>query len=243
MGVMLMDIVATGPTDRMHATPYEAHVAADEARPWPLAVSLGAHGLLVVAAWLLISPVGLEVATPPSIPVEFVSAAQFEAAATREALANERVPAPPQAPITVPPAATPGPMTTATTLLTGQILGDPANAGLRRALTTVERGERIIQLCNIEGLAQFQLVRPGTVPDALVTYAFGDVTVTGLTLDAPAGAFRSEGNWYAVALTCTVGADLESVTDFEFRIGEAIPESEWAAHNLLATDDDLDGDE
>jgi hypothetical protein len=207
------------------------------ARAWALPSSLGVHGLLIAGALLTAAPIATSVA-PPSIPVELVSASWFEPAPALTAPADEPKPALLPEPPAPPPSGATSERTVATTLLARQILADPANARVRRALPTLERSERIIQLCNIEGLAQIELARPDTRPDALVTYAFADLRIAGLTLDAPGAAFRSEGRWYAVSLSCSVGADYESVSDFQFSLGDPIPESEWEAHNLLAADDD-----
>jgi hypothetical protein len=203
--------------------------------------SLAAHGLLILAIGLLTSPRSVEIPPVRSIVVEVIGAAQFEAITAAAAAANEPLPAAPAGPAALVVAATStrtDGLTTATALYARQILNDPANAEVRRTLATLERDERLIQLCNLEGLEQLRLARPGVAADAIVPYAFADMTIRGYTLDAPAGAFRSDAKWYAIAINCSVGPDYETVTDFRFRIGEPIPEDEWAAHNLLATEED-----
>jgi Domain of Unknown Function (DUF930) len=207
--------------------------ASGVARSWAPGFSLALHALLILAIGLLASTRTAE-RPPPPIVVEVIGAAQFEAALAAPDAGDERVPAAPQAPM---PSAEPDRMTTATQLYAARILDDPANAQVRRTLAAVERGERIIQLCNLEGLEQLRQAQPDAAADEIVPYAFADPTIRGYTMDAPAGAFRRDAEWYAIAIVCSVGPDYESVTDFRFRIGEPIPESEWAAHNLLAADD------
>lgn len=202
-----------------------------------IGASLIAHGLLFLAIGLLTSP-RAEVPTARSITVEVVAAAQFTAAVAAAAVANEPLrAAAPAAPIAI-PSTQADRLTAATTLYARGVLDDPANAEVRHALATLERSERLVQLCNLEGLEQLRLAWPGMPPDAIVPYAFADLMIRGLTLDATAGAFRSDARWYGIAMLCSVGPDLETVTDFRFRIGEPIPEGEWAAHNLLAVEED-----
>lgn len=116
------------------------------------------------------------------------------------------------------------------------ILAEPGSAGLRRTLATFADSERVAQLCNIEGIEQIRLAEPAFAPDTIVGYAFADLMQRGLTLTATGGAFRSRRRWYGLSYTCTVGADLASVTAFSFEVGEAIPEAEWDAHSLTAED-------
>jgi len=109
---------------------------------------------------------------------------------------------------------------------------------MRATLETFAPGERLVQLCNIEGLEQIRRGAPGYDPDTLVSYAMSDPLTAGMTLSAPGAAFRSRRRWYGVAFKCTVAADLESVTAFEFKVGKPIPQNEWEAHNLNAEDAD-----
>ncbi|MGD9737770.1 MAG: DUF930 domain-containing protein [Bauldia sp.] len=127
-------------------------------------------------------------------------------------------------------------MTAATNLYAEAILADPANRRLRETMRTLEWSERIVQLCNIEGLEQIRLAEAGTMPDALISYAFAEPTLTGTTLEAEGGAFRSDRRWYAVRFSCTVSAELDRVTEFRFAVGDPIPEEEWATHDLIAVD-------
>ena len=66
-----------------------------------------------------------------------------------------------------------------------------------------------------------------------------DTTSTGLTLSAGAAAPSwSRRKWYGVAFRCTIAADYSGVTAFSFKLGDAIPEDQWEAHDLNAEDAD-----
>lgn len=109
---------------------------------------------------------------------------------------------------------------------------------IRRVMGTLDPGERMVQLCNIEGLEQIRRAAPSYDPDTLVSYAMADTTATGLTLSATGGAFRSRRKWYGVSFQCSIAADYSAVTAFSFKLGAAIPEDEWEDHNLNAEDED-----
>lgn len=199
-----------------------------------------AHGVFVLVVGFVASTQDNDLTPPPTIPVEIVSPAQFEAAAAAASAVRIAPDTPVLEPVPARPAPAAVPFTAATNFFAAQILGDPDNRNVRRTLQSLERSERIVQLCSIEGLEQLRLARPPEVPDALVVYAFSDPTLTGYTLDAPSAAFRSDGKWYAVGLICSVGPDYETVTAFQFAVGDAIPKSEWAEHNLLAEEEHED---
>lgn len=131
-------------------------------------------------------------------------------------------------------------MTTATQYFTSRILHDPQNRQVNEMLPRLGPDERIIQLCNIEGLEQLRLVSAGVVPDSLDPSAMAETTIVGDSLDAPGGAYRLNKKWYAVTFTCKVGTDRQSVVEFKFRTGAAIPHDQWESHNLIDEDIELD---
>ena len=216
-------LVAHAPSDlqyRHSPEPGAAHWRA-------LGLSTAAHLLLILAIGVVVFGGPADVSRPQPIAVEMITPAEFVAAtAGREA---ERVPQTPVEPALA-PAPTAAAMTTATIFFAGQALRDPANRAVWETLPTLERSDRIIQLCAIEALEQIHRARPDTDPDALAPYAFADVTVVGTALDAPSGAFRSNGQWFGVSLNCSVADDYQSVMAFRFAIGAPIPEREWEAH-------------
>lgn len=118
------------------------------------------------------------------------------------------------------------------------ILSDAKNRELRRTLGTLESSERLTQLCNVEGIEQLRQARPRLVPDSISAAAFAETVVRGLTIQAPAAAFRAERKWYRLSFECSVAADYLSVKAYSFRVGDPIPEDQWEAHDLIAEDDD-----
>ncbi|WDR02917.1 DUF930 domain-containing protein [Devosia algicola] len=131
-------------------------------------------------------------------------------------------------------------MVHATTYFSGDILADPKNREIRDTLPLLGPEERVTQLCNIEALEQIRLWDPQYQADSLAPAAFGETRLTDLTLTAPDGAFRSNRKWYQISLICTAAPDLQSVADFSFRVGDAIPQNQWEEHNLIAEDFDDD---
>jgi hypothetical protein len=206
----------------------------------PIPASLGIHVLLLT----LLAVVGfgrpLTPRTVRSIEVELVTQMEFEDAfeVPPEATVVPLVaPVPTEEPEAEPPAPADG-MKEATQLFANRVLADPQNRQVRETLPQLDHTDRVIQLCTIEGLEQLRIAKPGTLPDSIAPAAFGPTTLLGLTLDAPAAAYRATRLWYALRYTCTVKADLTGVTAFRFAAGEAIPEKEWDAHELIAEDED-----
>ena len=131
-------------------------------------------------------------------------------------------------------------MVHATHLQAAEVLAEPASKQVRDTLALLGGDERVAQMCNIEALAQIHTADPRLVPDILVAYAMADMEVANRVVDADGGAFRSKREWYGFKFHCEVAADLQSVTDFSFSIGEPIPRDEWESHDLTAEDADLD---
>jgi len=222
--------------------------------PWATLASLALHGgLLLAAAFTLArqAPVILP-PEPPPIAVEMVSPAEFAAlqpVAPPPVLATQApvAEATPAAPATEPAEASvassgftiaPDGTITATTLYAANLLQQPDMQRVRQGLRGFADSERLIQICNIEALEQIRRAAPLFDPDTLVAYAFADLMGSGFTLIARGGAFRSRRNWYGIAFTCTAAPGYEAVSGFEFKLGEAIPESEWEEHYLNAADAD-----
>lgn len=210
---------------------------------WSLLPSVGVHGLLLVALAYL--AVGHPLVIPParSIEVEIITPEQYRdaielppASSVAPQLAVPKGSDEP--PVLVPPASPSDGLAVATEFYSNRLLADPANRAVRETLPTLDRYERIIQLCNIEGLEQLRRARPGGLPDSLSPSALATTSLSGNTLNAPAAAFRVARKWYAVRFVCTVTPEFDGVTDFRFAVGEAIPESDWDAHDLIAADAD-----
>ena len=215
-------------------------------RRWTLAVSLVAHGLLLLGL-LLGNAVRPALAPQPnSIDVQLV---RTEPAPLRPLPpATERAPAPIAAPAprvaapTARPSARPQPaapdagMIHPSHLLAGNLLKEAASREVRQTLPKLAPSERATQLCNIEATEQILAADPSTFPDTVRASVFADTMIEGSTVTAPGAAFRSRRKWYGVSFVCTVAPDYQSVTDFRFKLGDPIPPAQWSAHDLNAED-------
>ncbi|MGX1787370.1 DUF930 domain-containing protein [Bosea sp. NPDC055332] len=122
-------------------------------------------------------------------------------------------------------------MITARTLHSESVLANPRSRGTREALKTLETGERIEQLCNLEAMSQIHAWKAEFEPDRVVAFAMAGTKLTKTALEAEGAAFRSRKQWYGLRFRCEMAAN-GKVAGFQFRVGEAIPRSEWAAHDL-----------
>lgn len=221
---------------------------------WQIAASAAMHALLLIALLHGVAPLP-ETAQQRSVAVDIITAAQYAAAiaAPPQALAltsPDRLA--PEEPIVGRPAATPAPVTApppqthssamvhATHLQAASVLAEPASKAVRDTLPLLGSDDRVVQLCNIEALAQIHTADTRLVPDILVAYAMADMEVANHMVDADGAAFRSQKQWYGFKFHCEVAADFKSVTDFSFAIGEPIPRDEWESHDLTAEDADMD---
>lgn len=219
---------------------------------WTVPVSAGLHGLLLLLAVLLMAPRALPIPAERPIAVELISAEAVQpkpavpqpvavpASPPETAEMPLVTPTPPVAePEPVPAAGAPG-MKQASQFYASGILADPANAEVRDNFPLLAGSEQLIQLCNIEALEQLRGEDGVGEPDALVGYAFGEMLVDNGRLTADGGAFRRDGQWYHLRYRCSVGADLRSVSAFEYQVGALVPPSEWEEHFLNGDDEGLD---
>ncbi len=215
--------------------------------PWRvLPVSVALHLLALALALLLASERRLPPSAEQAVSVEIL----VEAAPATPPVANEAQPAgePVEAPEQVREqpelsqgrAARDGAVVRARTMLAARALADPRSRDALDEWRKLYPDERIIQLCNLEAMEQVHAWQPSFEPDVVVAYAMGDIALTGFTLVADGAALRDHQAWYNMRYSCEVAADMEAVVAFEFVLGEAIPESEWAEHHLAAGDGPAD---
>ena len=222
--------------------PIERHL------PWGTIASVALHAGLALAV-LLASPLRqLVVPTPQPVAVEIVTPAEFAALAPVPAPPVLTAPVAPQATAPTAPSTTPSPSApakpaapsdgtiTARQFYSAGILNEPGMEHIRKAMTTLADSERVVQLCNIEGLEQIRRAAPTYAPDTLVPYAMADMDGSGLTLIASGGAFRSRRRWFGIMFRCAVAPDYSGVTSYSFKLGAEIPPDQWEAHNLNAED-------
>jgi len=175
-------------------------------------------------------------ATPEATPVPVVPQPLTAPLAPTEAVPGAQAPS--TSKVAPPVAAQPPALTKATRLFATAMLKDPSNRKIVKTLSTFADSEKVVQLCNMEGLEQIRRAVPHSNPDVLVSYAMADFNVDGLTLSADGGAFHDGKAWYAIRLRCTITPDYAGVADFQFALGPPIPKSQWASHNLPVEYDD-----
>ncbi|ACI55967.1 protein of unknown function DUF930 [Rhizobium leguminosarum bv. trifolii WSM2304] len=130
----------------------------------------------------------------------------------------------------------PAEFATASRLFSDKVLADPRSRGARQALRGLAGSERKLQLCDLEALEQARRARPDMRPDALAPYAMAPEKVGGNSVEVRGGAFRSKGKWYNIQFKCGLDAGSGKVMSFAFLVGDAIPQGEWQAHDLVADD-------
>ncbi|HEV2505522.1 MAG TPA: DUF930 domain-containing protein [Mesorhizobium sp.] len=198
------------------------------------------HLLLLAGVMLLPIPQALRLPPIESIKVDFVPAPRPPEPVPqgKPALAPKTVPSAPAQPVFQGPLTAPArqPMVKAEKFYSAQVLADPRSRGARKALPQLAPQERVIQLCNIEALAQLRRQGTDFQPDMVVPYAMKDTKVTGHALEAKGAAMRSRKHWYGLAFNCEVAPDLKTVVAFEFLLGAEIPQDQWADHNLTLDD-------
>lgn len=121
-------------------------------------------------------------------------------------------------------------------LFSDTVLADPRSRRAREALRGLAGSERNLQLCDLEAMEQVRRAQPTMAPDALAPYAMAAEKVRGNSVEVKGGAFRSKRKWYNIQFKCQLDAGSGKVASFAFLIGDAIPQSEWQAHDLVADD-------
>ncbi len=127
-------------------------------------------------------------------------------------------------------------MVQADTLYSAGILASPRSRQARKGLAQLAPEERVVQLCNLEAMEQVHRWKADFDPDFLVAYALSGVKLTGQTLKANGGAFRSKRQWWRIAYSCEVAADANAVVGFAFKVGDAIPRDQWQDLGLPVAD-------
>ena len=119
--------------------------------------------------------------------------------------------------------------TAAATLTTVQAAG--LSADLQRVLKLLEPVDRLEQICDYTAMVHIRKDRHFH-PDRAVASATKKPKIGPNSIDAKGGAFRSRGHWYAMSYSCAATPDNMQVTSFHVKIGQEIPETEWAALGL-----------
>jgi hypothetical protein len=139
-----------------------------------------------------------------------------------------------------PPRLSPSGMIKATRMLSEQWLADPRSREASKMLPLLAADERLEQLCAIEAMAQINAWKSTLRPDRLVAYAMAETKLSRDALLADGAAFHRDQGWYKVKFKCDLSADHTKVVSFKFVVGDVVPRSEWARHNLPAEGGSLD---
>lgn len=120
--------------------------------------------------------------------------------------------------------------------LSSAVLGaSPVRAASAEAqMMKLDPAERVEQVCNTKAMGEVQRAAKGMRPDELVAYAYANTKLVKGRFAAPGAAVRSAGTWYHLSYTCETDKDGLNVKSFTYKLGAAIPRSEWDAHYLVA---------
>lgn len=120
-------------------------------------------------------------------------------------------------------------------VLASATLALPANAmdgALRAGLLKLDPQTRLEQRCDAEVLDRISHDDHKYKADRVVAYAFATPEMGPDAIRSPGAAFRSNGQWYRLKFKCQTAPDHMQVLDFRYRIGEEIPQADWAKYNL-----------
>ena len=129
-------------------------------------------------------------------------------------------------------AATPKPAEAKQLTAARKIFSDTSLGGQSAVLAMgdMPREVRISQLCATELKEQLRHGTPRFSPEILPAFRlrYGNV------LDVPKAAFRASRRWYDVSFRCEVDDGGLKVVSFAFKVGDAVPRSEWQARKFPA---------
>lgn len=114
-------------------------------------------------------------------------------------------------------------------------LASPAHAmdaALRAGLLKLDPETRLEQRCDAEVLDRISHDDHKYKADRVVAYAFATPEMKADVIRSPGAAFRSKGQWYRLKFKCETAPDHMEVLQFRYRIGDEIPEADWAKYNL-----------
>lgn len=215
-----MQLRAAEPLMPGHPRPPEAGVDAG----WGVSASLLAHvafAALVALSWR-------QVTMPPplveSLPVDFLTADQYDRLTAPPAPGPAAEPVRPSAPE----------MVTATAMLSAAALADPKSRAGAAVLAKLGTDEKAVQLCDLEAIEQVRTARPDLAPERLIAFGAGPPLSFGRSeLDAEGAAFRSAGRWYHLRYRCTLSPGNGRVVAFSFAVGAPVSAAEREASELL----------
>ncbi|WP_033838844.1 DUF930 domain-containing protein [Mesorhizobium loti] len=121
------------------------------------------------------------------------------------------------------------------TAIASLTLAFPASAmdnALRNGLMKLDPQTRLEQRCDAEILDRITHDDRKFKADRVVAYAFATPEMSADAIRSTGAAFRSKGQWYRLRFKCQTGPDHMEVLQLRYRIGDEIPEADWAKYNL-----------
>ena len=112
-----------------------------------------------------------------------------------------------------------------TTLYSTSLTGDPA---AMTAMGDIPRPDRADQLCVTELREQLRNATPAYRPELLPSFQLKD----GDVLNVNKAAFRANGQWFNLRFRCEIDPDATRVLSFAFKVGAAIPKSDWKRYGF-----------
>ena len=94
----------------------------------------------------------------------------------------------------------------------------------------VPRGVRGGRLCVTALRDELRNGLPPYFPDLLPSFRLGE----GRVIDVPKAAFRVAGQWFDISYRCEVDENATRVVGFSYRVGAAVPPSQWNQRGLPA---------
>ncbi len=103
---------------------------------------------------------------------------------------------------------------------------------LEQQLRKLDPQTRLEQICDIEAMRQIKRDPNPFRPDRAVLAAMADPKTDGHTIHGTGAAFRSKGKWYNFSFRCEADDEHMKVLGFEYKLGDEIPEEQWAKAGL-----------
>jgi hypothetical protein len=102
-----------------------------------------------------------------------------------------------------------------------------SDARFQAMLKRVDPSQRLEQVCEYAGLMKIAHDKNPHHPDRLVVDSLSPAKTDGDRLIGKGAAQRSKGRWYQLEFDCEATPDRLKVLHFDYRVGSAIPESDW----------------
>lgn len=106
------------------------------------------------------------------------------------------------------------------------------DARMKAELLALDPDTRLEQRCDAEVADRIAKDDKRFDPDKVIAYATQEPKQDGDEIKTRGGVFRSKGQWYHVAYKCVTAPDHMQVLSLRYKIGDKIPEEQWATYNL-----------